>query len=99
MKRYYIAYGSNLNVRQMKFRCPTAKIVGTAVIGDYELLYKGSKTGSYLTIEKKKGSVVPVAVWEVTAADEHNLDIYEGYLFISKSGSYHLIDSFFYVRL
>lgn len=79
MKRYYIAYGSNLNVRQMKFRCPTAKIVGTAVIGDYELLYKGSKTGSYLTIEKKKGSVVPVAVWEVTATDEHNLDIYEGY--------------------
>ena len=23
-KRYYIAYGSNLNTRQMKFRCPTA---------------------------------------------------------------------------
>ena len=79
MKRYYIAYGSNLNVRQMKYRCPTAKIVGTAVIGDYELLYKGSKTGSYLTIEKKKGSVVPVAVWEVTPQDEHSLDIYEGY--------------------
>ena len=88
MKRYYIAYGSNLNVRQMKFRCPTAKIVGTAVIGDYELLYKGSKTGSYLTVEKKSGVSVPVAVWEVTAEDEkaldryedeHNLDIYEGY--------------------
>ena len=78
MKRYYIAYGSNLNVRQMKFRCPTAKIVGTAVIGDYELLYKGSKTGSYLTIEKKKGSVVPVAVWEVSECDERNLDAYEG---------------------
>lgn len=54
MKRYYIAYGSNLNVRQMKYRCPTAKIAGTAVIRDYELLYKGSKTGSYLTIEKRK---------------------------------------------
>ena len=41
MKRYYIAYGSNLNVRQMKFRCPTARFVGTAVMtGDYELLYK-----------------------------------------------------------
>ena len=78
MKRYYISYGSNLNVRQMKYRCPTAKIVGTAVIRDYELLYKGSKTGSYLTIEKKKGGVVPVAVWEVTAADEHSLDAYEG---------------------
>ena len=78
MKRYYIAYGSNLNVRQMKYRCPTSKIVGTAIIKDYELLYKGSKTGSYLTIEKKKGSLVPVVVWEVTAADEHSLDIYEG---------------------
>ena len=78
MKRYYIAYGSNLNVRQMKYRCPTAKIVGTAVIRDYELLYKGSKTGSYLTIEKKKGSLVPVAVWEVTKSDERSLDIYEG---------------------
>ena len=78
MKKYSLAYGSNLNVRQMKYRCPTAKIVGTAVIRDYELLYKGSKTGSYLTIEKKNGGVVPVAVWEVTAADEHSLDAYEG---------------------
>ena len=43
MKKYYIAYGSNLNVRQMKFRCPTAKVVGTSVIKGYELLYKGSK--------------------------------------------------------
>lgn len=79
MKKYYIAYGSNLNVQQMKFRCPTARIVGTSVIRNYELLYKGSKTGSYLTIEKKKGAVVPVAVWEVTADDEKRLDAYEGF--------------------
>ena len=79
MKKYYIAYGSNLNVRQMKFRCPGAKVVGTSVIKDYQLLYKGSKTGSYLTIEKKKGGMVPVAVWEVTADDEKRLDAYEGY--------------------
>ena len=74
MKKYYLAHGSNLNVQQMKFRCPTARIVGTSIIRNYELLYKGSKTGSYLTIEKKKGSVVPVAVWEVTADDEKRLD-------------------------
>ena len=79
MKKYYIAYGSNLNVRQMKFRCPGAKVVGISVIKDYQLLYKGSKTGSYLTIEKKKGGMVPVAVWEVTADDEKRLDAYEGY--------------------
>ena len=78
-KRYYLAYGSNLNISQMRHRCPTAKIVGTAEIKDYELLFKGSKTGSYLTIEPKKGATVPVAVWEIKKADEANLDQYEGF--------------------
>lgn len=77
-RRYYIAYGSNLNVLQMKFRCPTARIIGTSIIKDYELLFKGSKTGSYLTIEKKKGGKVPVAVWETQEDDELALDRYEG---------------------
>lgn len=78
-KRYYIAYGSNLNIRQMRYRCPSARIIGTSVIPDYELLFKGSKTGAYLTIEKKEGASVPVAVWEVTPADERALDRYEGF--------------------
>ena len=46
-KLYYLAYGSNLNVRQMRYRCPGAKPIGISVIPDYELLYKGSKTGAY----------------------------------------------------
>ena len=78
-KRYYIAYGSNLNIPQMRMRCPGARIIGTSVIPDYELLFKGSKTGSYLTIEPWEGGRVPVAVWEVTAAHERSLDRYEGY--------------------
>lgn len=79
MKKYYIAYGSNLNVEQMRYRCPDARIVGTSVIPDYQLLFKGSKTGSYLTIEKKKGGSVPVAVWAVSKRDELALDRYEGF--------------------
>ena len=51
MKRYYLAYGSNLNIRQMRYRCPGAKPIGITAIPDYQLLYKGSKTGAYLTIE------------------------------------------------
>ena len=75
---YDIAQGSTLNVRQMKYRCPTARIIGTSVIKDYELLFKGSKTGSYLTIEKKKGEQVPVVIWETKESDELALDRYEG---------------------
>ena len=56
----------------MKYRCPTARIIGTSVIKDYELLFKGSKTGSYLTIEKKKGEQVPVVIWETKESDEDN---------------------------
>lgn len=78
-KRYYLAYGSNTNIEQMRYRCPTARIIGTAEIKDYELLFKGSKTGAYLTIEPKQGSSVPVAVWDVTPEDEKRLDCYEGY--------------------
>lgn len=78
-KRYYIAYGSNLNTAQMRMRCPQARIIGTSEIKDYELLFKGSKTGSYLTIEKKEGGIVPVAVWETTRDDEMALDRYEGF--------------------
>lgn len=78
-KRYYIAYGSNLNIPQMRMRCPGARIIGTSVIEDYQLLFKGSKTGSYLTIEPMEGAEVPVVIWEVTETNEKALDRYEGY--------------------
>ena len=78
-KRYYIAYGSNLNVGQMRMRCPGARIIGTSVVEGYRLLFKGSRTGSYLTIEPQEGASVPVAAWAVTEEDEAALDRYEGF--------------------
>ena len=78
-KRYYIAYGSNLNVGQMRMRCPGARIIGTSVVEGYRLLFKGSKTGSYLPIEPQDGASVPVAAWAVTEEDEAALDRYEGF--------------------
>ena len=78
-KRYYIAYGSNLNVEQMAFRCPHATILGTAELKGWELLFKGSKIGAYLTIEERDGGSVPVVIWEVTESDEAALDRYEGF--------------------
>ena len=78
-KRYYIAYGSNLNIPQMRMRCPGATILGTADLKGWELLFRGSKTGSYLTIEEKECGSVPVVIWEVTQSDEAALDRYEGF--------------------
>ena len=77
-KRYYAAYGSNLNAEQMRCRCPDAKVVGTAELDGWRLLFKGSMSGFYLTIEQEEGSRVPVAIWEVSEADEARLDRFEG---------------------
>ena len=54
----YIAYGSNLNLPQMAFRCPTAKVVGASEIKDYGLLFCGSRRNSVATVETLKGSTV-----------------------------------------
>ena len=77
------AYGSNLSISQMAYRCPDAKIIGTGKINDYKLVFR-----YHADIEKSVGSYVPVLVWELTAADEKQLDRYEGV----KGGYYHQED-------
>ena len=78
-KKLYIAYGSNLNIRQMAYRCPNAKVAGNAILKDYRLLFRGPHTGAVATVEPSKNSSVPVLVWELTPADEAALDRYEGW--------------------
>ena len=78
MSKYYFAYGSNLSHKAMAMRCPTAKPVGKGILNDYQLVYRGGSYG-YLTVEPKKGSSVPIGVWEIEERDEKNLDMYEGY--------------------
>ena len=50
MKKYYLAYGSNLNLEQMKYRCPNAKKVDAYLLKDWNLEFR-----YYLTIIKDKG--------------------------------------------
>ena len=73
--KYYLAYGSNLSVRQMSRRCPSASCAGRGFIKDHRLLFRLG----VLTIEPHKGSEVPVLVWQVTPDDEKALDSYEGW--------------------
>ena len=72
-KKIYIAYGSNLNLEQMKRRCPDSRVIGTAMLENYELEFRG-----VATVVPKKGSAVPILVWEISPQDEKNLDKYEG---------------------
>lgn len=78
-KRIYIAYGSNLNLQQMKHRCPTAKPLGTAVLHNYELLFRGGRRGGVATVEQREGFIVPVLLWDIRPKDEAALDGFEGF--------------------
>ena len=78
-KRLYVAYGSNLNILQMKHRCPTAKLCGTGTVANYQLQFKGRPQSAFATISPKEGSSVPVAVCELQPRDGRALDLYGGY--------------------
>ncbi len=80
-ERLYIAYGSNLNISQMSYRCPTAAFRGVSVLKDYRLCFKSLYGGNnaFATIEPCMGAEVPVAVWKIEPRDEYALDRYEGF--------------------
>ena len=72
----YIAYGSNMVQDQMAVRCPNARMIGIGYISGFRLEFY-----LHATVEGTGSpeDTVPVAVWEIDARDETNLDIYEGY--------------------
>ena len=72
----YIAYGSNMVQEQMAFRCPNARLIGTGWLPNHRLEFY-----LHATVERSRarGARVPVAVWEIDAEDEQNLDYYEGF--------------------
>ena len=77
--KLYLAYGSNLNKKQMARRCPGAEAAGGIILPGYRLVFKGSKTGAYLTYIRDKKAVMPGGFWVINDLNEESLDRYEGY--------------------
>lgn len=79
-KKLYVAYGSNLHLEQMRYRCPDAKVYGTGVLKNYSLTFWGNSRGNGVaTVLPNSDTDVPVALWEISASDECHLDMYEGF--------------------
>ncbi len=75
----YVAYGSNMDLGQMARRCPGAFAFAKGTVKGYRLLFKGSASGSYATIEPCEGAEVPVLLWSIDLRHERALDRYEGF--------------------
>lgn len=73
-KQLYIAYGSNINLEQMAYRCPHSKVVGLSEIKNFELEFRG-----VVTLVPKENMKVPVLIWKLDERDLPILNRYEGY--------------------
>ncbi len=75
--RFYFAYGSNLDTRQMRRRCPSARPILVGDAQDWRLTFAGA---GFANIERAKGARTPGVVWVIeNPADWLALDRYEGY--------------------
>ena len=71
----YFAFGSNLNRKQIKRRCKNSRFISRHILKNYQLVFR-SKYGA-ADIQKKKGSSVLGAIYDINKADEKKLDAYE----------------------
>jgi len=78
----YFAYGSNLNLFQMKRRCKDSVFLKKYELKGYRLNFRSKYRAA--DIEKNKNSLVPGALFEISKSDEKKLDVYEDYPILYK---------------
>ncbi len=78
----YFAYGSNLNLFQMKRRCKDSIFIKKYELKGYRLNFRSTYRAA--DIEKSKNSLVPGALFEISKSDEKKLDVYEDYPILYK---------------
>ena len=78
----YFAYGSNLNLFQMKRRCKDSVFLKKYELKGYKLNFRSKYRAA--DIEKSKNSIVPGAFFEISKSDEKKLDVYEDFPILYK---------------
>ena len=72
----YIAYGSNMNLPQMAYRCPNSKVVCNGKMNGWKLVFN---IHADVIKTNNENDFVPVVVWDIADCDWDRLDMYEGY--------------------
>jgi len=73
--RFYWAYGSNLNVKAMRYRCPDAKKVCPLYLPNGMLVFRGVAD---VIVSIDTDAKVAGGLWLISKRDELILDNYEG---------------------
>lgn len=83
----YFAFGSNLDPKQIKARCPHAQLLGPAKLHGHMLAFGGFSQrwrGSVATVVPTKGSAVQGLLFRLSVRCIQNLDRFEGHPFAYK---------------
>jgi gamma-glutamylcyclotransferase (GGCT)/AIG2-like uncharacterized protein YtfP len=78
-------FGSNLDLDQLRRRCPSVTVVGVASLPNFALTFVGHSDawgGAVATIVRQRGAAVDGIVARVTLSDLAMLDRYEGVPFV-----------------
>ena len=73
--KLYFAYGSNMNQKQMNYRCPEAFPVAIGRLPRFKFLINSSGVASI--IESELDDTLGV-IWQISQTNEKTLDRYEG---------------------
>jgi cation transport regulator ChaC len=74
---YYFAYGSNMNLEQIRSRCSRPEVVSAARLSDFRLSFYGHSVtwdGALETVESAPGSHVWGVLFRLSHRDWENLD-------------------------
>jgi gamma-glutamylcyclotransferase len=74
---YYFAYGSNMDAAQMLTRCPSAMMIGPAMLPEHRLVFNRSGTyrpGGVANVELSAGERVYGILWKMATGDFARLD-------------------------
>ena len=78
----YFAYGSNLDLPQMKNRCPESKLISKGSLSGYRLTFNRFSSGwggGVADVIQEQDSKVWGLIFEISDTDLERLDRYEGY--------------------
>ena len=73
----YFAYGSNLNLFQMKRRCRDSIFLKKINLKNFKLTFRSKYRAA--DIEQRKNFFVPGALFQISKSDEKKLDVYEDF--------------------
>jgi gamma-glutamylcyclotransferase (GGCT)/AIG2-like uncharacterized protein YtfP len=91
----YFAFGSNLDQRQMRARCPSAALVGPATLPRHSLAFGGFSRrwgGGVASVVRDRRGCVEGVLYTLSLEDLTRLDAFEGHPFYYERVTRYVVD-------